>query len=564
MPDNWPPSLDFLHKLIDQWECETVEFKSSAPGGHDVSQYVAALACEAFLARRKYGWYVIGVDNKTHDIIGTRYKSKEGELDNLMMDIRQKTGYQAKVDSCVLDSNGQRVLIFRIAAAEPGNPVLSMNHAYGREGDHLCGLPQDKLDKIRFSSGHYDWSARTVEDASPEDLDVNALRKARELYIDHKPHLEQEINLWSPMAFLDRLHLLREGRLTCAALLLLGKRESLYKTGLNNTEIRWILRDHKNETIDYEHLHAPFLLAVDTAFGKIRNTTYRYMPHDGIYTKEVQRYDEYTLREAINNAVAHADYLQDETIDVVERENDCVIIRNAGRFLPGTLNDVLISTLPCSEYRNACLAEAMVELNLIDKVGSGIRTMFNKQVKRLFPVPEYSLADNHVQVTIQGKMLDYTFAFNLLSQNLQPVETSLLYDVYLNRKVEKAAADLLRAKKLIEGRYPHIRIAAFLGEETHDTEIGQNILSQQDMSKDTYISHIKDILQDGRPRSRAEILIALERHLPANYKKRSIERKISNILQDMRDEDVLTVTGVKRTAKWSISSVKNRSKNGWG
>lgn len=558
MPDNWPPSLDFLHKLIAQWECETIEFKSTQPGGHDVSQYVAALACAAFLSGHQYGWYIIGVDNKTHAIVGTGYKSKEGELASLILDIRQKTGGVATVDTCVMDDDGRRVLVFRIAAAKPGIPVYSMGHAYGREGDHLCALPQEQLDKIRFASGHYDWSARIVEDANTDDLDEHALQVARRLYSNRKPHLEQQISQWKDMEFIERLHLLNMGKLTNAALLLLGKREALQKLGLHNTEIRWILRNQQNVIVDYEHLYPPFLIAVDTAFGKIRNTMYRYMTNDGIYTKEVQRYDEYTLREAINNAVAHADYLKDETIDVVEHENDYVTIRNAGMFLPGELNDVLISTSPCSRYRNACLAEAMVELNLIDKVGSGILTMFHKQVERLFPVPDYSLADAHVQVTIQGKMLDYTFAFNLLHHNLPPAATSLLYDVFMNRRVEKKGADYLRSLNLITGRFPNIKPAAFLGEEVHDTEIGQKILNQQEMSKGTYIAHIKDILQDGRPRSRAEIIIALERHLPSDYKKVSMERKISNILHDMQDNHILMMTGNKRTAKWSMITAKKK------
>lgn len=558
MPDNWPPSLDFLHKLIAQWECETVEFKGPRPGGHDVSQYVSALACEAFLASREYGWFVVGVDNKTHELIGTDYKSKEGELDSLMLEIRQKTGYAATVNAHVMEASGKRVLIFRIAAAVLGAPVYSMGHAYGREGDHLCALPQEQLDKIRFPSGHYDWSARIVEEAVSDDLDEHALQVARCLYTNRKPHLEQQIQQWNDMEFLDRLHLLNRGRLTNAALLLLGRREALHKTGLHNTEIRWILRDQRNDTVDYEHLYPPFLIAVDTAFGKIRNTMYRYMTNDGIYTREVQRYDEYTLREAINNAVAHADYLKDETIDVIEHENDFVTIRNAGVFLPGSLKVVLASESPCSRYRNACLAEAMVELNLIDKVGSGIRTMFHKQVERLFPVPDYSLADAHVQVTIQGKMLDYTFALNLLSQKLQPAETSLLYDVYLKRRVEKEGADHLRSMGLVAGRFPNIRPAAFLGEEVHDTEIGQKILSQQEMSKDTYIAHIKDILQDGRPRTRTEIMIALERHLPAGYNKASMQRKISRILHEMHSNRIIQAAGAGRSARWIIATARKR------
>lgn len=559
MPDDCPPTTDFLHRLISQWEGETVEFKKTQPGGHDISEYVSALANEAYLAGRECGWYVIGVDDKTHQVTGTGYKSKAGELDALVRDIMQKTGYAADCSPFEMDEDGCRVLVFRIAAAKPGMPVYSQGHAFGRMGENLCALPKHKEDEIRFAAGRFDWSAQIVEQGCPSDLDARALQVARHLYISRKPHLEQEINGWSEMDFLERLNLLRNGKLTNAALLLLGKREALHKTGLNNTEIRWILRNHRDDTVDYEHLLPPFLISADTVYSKIRNTMYRYMTNEGIFPKEVQRYDEYTLREAINNAVAHADYMRDETIDVLEYENDRVIICNAGEFLPGTLAKVLTSTKPCSQYRNACLATAMVELDLIDKVGSGIRTMFHKQIERLFPVPEYILSEGHVQVTIQGKVLDYAFAFNLFTHHLQPAEISLLYDVFMKRRVEKEGADYLRAKGLVTGRFPHIRLASFLGEGTRDTELGQNILRRQDMSKETYIAHIRDVLQDARPRSRAEIMAAIQHHFPADFDKHSMERKMSRILHDMLETGIISKEGSTNAAKWFLPSSKKRN-----
>lgn len=558
MPNNCPPTRDFLRKLISEWENETVEFKKTQPGGHDISAYVSALANEAYLAGHESGWYVIGVDNKTHQVTGTGYKSQEGELDALVRDIMQKTGYAADCAPYEMDVDGLRILLFRIAAAKPGIPVYSLGHAFGRMGENLCALPKYKEDKIRFASGLFDWSARIVDGGNPSDLDTNALQAAKRLYAARKPHLKQEIQQWSEMDFLERLNLCRNGKLTNAALLLLGKREALHKTGLNNTEIRWILRNHQDDTVDYEHHMPPFLLSVDAVYSKIRNTMYRYMTNEGIFPKEVLRYDEYTLREAINNAVAHADYMKDETIDVLEYENDRVIICNAGEFLPGTLAKVLTSTKPCSQYRNACLAGAMVELDLIDKVGSGIRTMFHKQIERLFPVPEYVLTEGHVQVTIQGKVLDYAFAFNLLSHHLQPAEISLLYDVFMKRRVEKEGADYLRAMGLVSGRFPNIRLASFLGEGTRDTELGQNILRRQEMSKDTYIAHIRDLLQDARPRSRAEIIAAIQHHFPADYDKRCMERKMSNILRDMLKLGIVSKVGSTNAAKWSMPEAKKR------
>lgn len=44
----------------------------------------------------------------------------------------------------------------------------------------------------------------------------------------------------------------------------------------------------------------------------------------------------------------------------------------------------------------------MVELYMVDTIGSGIKRMFYLQRQRLFPMPDYDLSDNKVKVTIVG------------------------------------------------------------------------------------------------------------------------------------------------------------------
>ena len=544
--------IALLYRLIREWENETIEFKSTNPGRHDISEYVSALANEAFLNHKPCGWYIMGVDNKNHEIVGTQFKNQPGQISDVLTDIQTKTGAMSDVRIDEITINDKRVLIFKIAAATIGCPIYSQGHAYGRNGDHLVALTKEKEDQIRFTAGHYDWSAQLAHNSTTEDLDTRALSKAREVYIARKPHLAYEVKQWTDAEFLQRLQLIKGGKLTHAALVLLGKAESLYKTGMSNIEIRWILQNTRGEMLDYKHLHPPFLLAADTAYHLIRNTTYRHMTPESIFPEELQRYDEFTLREAINNAVVHVDYMANACIDVVEMENDKVIIKNAGSFLPGSLETVLTTATPYSKYRNDCLANAMIELNLIDKVGSGIRTMFRHQIERLFPVPEYNLEDDCVQVTIQGKILNYSFAFNILQHDIAPVDIALLYDVYVGRRIEKEGAARLRSQKLITGKFPKVRIASFLGEASSDPEFRQKILQQQDMSTETYIAHIKDILRDGHPRSRSEIMQAIAPYLPTNYNQVSMEHKLSNILNKMRKEETISVQGGRRHAKWKL------------
>ncbi|MBQ4635158.1 MAG: putative DNA binding domain-containing protein [Akkermansia sp.] len=93
-PEN---KINQLHKLINEWEQETIEFKGTGPGGHNISDYISALANEAFLNNKSHGWYIIGVDNKTRKIVGTQYKNQQGQLSEVQTDIQRKTGYASDV-----------------------------------------------------------------------------------------------------------------------------------------------------------------------------------------------------------------------------------------------------------------------------------------------------------------------------------------------------------------------------------------------------------------------------------------------------------------------------------
>lgn len=65
---------------------------------------------------------------------------------------------------------------------------------------------------------------------------------------------------------------------------------------------------------------------------------------------------------------------------------------------------------PLELYRNKFLSDAMVNLNMIDTIGSGIKKMFIMQKDRFFPLPNYDLSENKVKLTIIGKVLDLNYA----------------------------------------------------------------------------------------------------------------------------------------------------------
>ena len=71
-----------LHKLIQEWESEVVEFKRA---GKDYStdrigEYFSALANEANLRGLEKAWLIFGVNNQTRTVVGSDYRQEPGRL----------------------------------------------------------------------------------------------------------------------------------------------------------------------------------------------------------------------------------------------------------------------------------------------------------------------------------------------------------------------------------------------------------------------------------------------------------------------------------------------------
>lgn len=65
-----------LQHLLSRAENEVVEFKVAKNNFDidDLGKYFSALSNEANLRERDFGWLVFGVDNKTHEVVGTNFK----------------------------------------------------------------------------------------------------------------------------------------------------------------------------------------------------------------------------------------------------------------------------------------------------------------------------------------------------------------------------------------------------------------------------------------------------------------------------------------------------------
>lgn len=145
--------------------------------------------------------------------------------------------------------------------------------------------------------------------------------------------------------------------------------------------------------------------------------------------RSILEIDPYLIREALNNCIAHQDYTLGGKIIVVENEDGCLTFKNSGDFIPGSVENVIESDAPESVYRNPFLVSAMVNLNMIDSVGSGIKRLFDIQRKKFFPLPDFDFSGHTVKLTLFGKILDMKYARALANNENLSIKEVMRLDV---------------------------------------------------------------------------------------------------------------------------------------
>lgn len=518
-------------------ETEVMEFKE-AKNGYDftkLGKYFSALCNEANLKGKHEAWLVFGVENNHRNIVGSLFRNRSRpDLDSLKGEIANKTTNRITfIEIHELNLPEGRVVMLQIPAAPPGIPVSFEGHYYGRDGEELSPLNLEEIERIRRQSTINDWSAVTCP-ATVGQLDEAAIAKAKYNYKIKNPRIAGEVEGWDTTTFLTKTKLLVNGQLTRTAVLLLGKPEAVAHLSPVQPQISWVLYNKDKVERDYQHFDPPYILAVDEVFAKIRNLKYRYMTDGTLFPDEVDQYDQYNIKEALSNCIAHMDYTLAGRISVAENEDGYISFSNPGTFLPGSIKEVIDSEEPPSFYRNTLLAQTMESFNMIDSIGSGIKRMFRVQRERFFPMPDYDFSGNKVKLTLTGKVLDMDYARVLVrNPDLSLDEIILLDKVQKKKELKDADVRQLKAKNLIEGRKPNFHISVSVAEKT---EQKADYILSRGIDDDYYKKLIDEYLKKFGKAKRADLEKVLKSKLPGVLTEEQKQHKIKNLLQAMKAE----------------------------
>lgn len=532
-------------------ETEWLEFKEAKTSfsSDELGKYFSALSNEANLKGRHFAWLIFGLKDKTpRDIVGSRYRPERASLERLKHEVAQQTNGITYQEIYELTLPEGRVVMFQIPAAPAGIPTSWKGHYWGRDGESLAPLAINELEAIRSQVGHRDWTAEICPQVTIDDLDPAALQVARQKFSARirDARFDQEIDKWDDLTFLDKAKLTRNGQLTRAAVLLLGKPEAAHHLNPYPAQITWKLQTDEEA---YEHFGPPFLLSVEDLFKRIRNINFRIQPFNQLIPVELTKYDPKIILEALNNCIGHQDYSRNSRIIVTEKV-DRLILRNVGGFYDGTVEDYVLHERTPERYRNPFLTQAMVSLNMIDTMGLGIRRMFMEQRKRYFPLPEFDLSDpDHVQITIYGKLIDENYSRILMDeQDLSLSDVVLLDRIQKKLVVDRSLVQNLRKRNLIEGRYPNLFISAKVAKTTgQKAEYTKHKAFDNPYYKDLILRFL-EIHKQGSSKDFRDLLIDKLSDTLSDKQKRD---KVRNLLQELvREGKIVNSAGRGVGALW--------------
>ena len=544
---------------IEDEKCDWKEMKNlknsfNGHEGEDVMSYVSGIA------NMEGGDLVIGVEDKTLNTIGTDLTKFNLDKNSAVLKIKENcvniSSEGLSVDEYITSDTQKTVWVIHIPKHLPRKPVYAHKHAWQRIKDSLVFITPERESAIlneSVSEGNASkWTATVLPDATLDDLDPKAILKAREQYKEVYPSKAKEVDSWDDIKFLNKAKITIKGKITIAAIILLGKEESEHYLLPSVCKIRWTLKNEKGENLDYEIFSIPMILAIDEVGKKIRNTKYEYTIAGNMFPEPpMYRYDVFTLREPLNNAIGHQDYKKDARVEVIEYDNDHLVFQNYGSFLPGSVEKVVLEDSPESIYRTPFLIEAMRNVHMVETEGGGIRKLFEQQRKRFFPMPEYDLSGGKVKVTIDGKVIDEQFAKILVQVPDMSMSDILLLDkVQKQKRLSDDEIKYMRKKKLIEGRKPNVFLSRNIVRQTKDVGLKATYVKNKSFDDEYFRKLIIQYLEKFSIAKRSDIDDLLMGKLSDVLTIDQKKNKIKNLLYQLRKNNIIETD---HSRNWSLS-----------
>ena len=533
-------TIEQIQKWMGALEDEHLEFKEAKSNFHfdKLVKYCAALANEGG------GHMVLGVtDKRPRQVVGSQAFS---DLARTKVGLIERLRLRIEADE-VLHPDG-RVVVFLVPSRPIGMPIQVDGAYWMRGGEDLVPMTPDKLKRIFDESGP-DFSAEICPNAAMHDLHPDAIESLRRLW--HRKVPNQDIASRSVERVLSDAELVVDGRVTYAALILLGTREALGRH-LAQSEIVFEYRSGEvpGPAAERHEFRQGFLSVLDEIWRlvNLRNDLQHFQ--QGLFVWDVPTFNERAIREAVLNAVSHREYRHGGSVFVRQYPRRIEIVSPGGLPAGITLDNILWQQNP----RNRRIAEALGKCGLVERAGQGIDLIYHECIRQSRPMPDFGKTDaQFVWITLHGEIQDPEFLRFLEEVGRERATDFTTDDLLVINRVHNGQPipDILRLRiepLLDQGvieRTGHGKGTRFLLSKRFYRHLGKigvytrKLGLDRETNKALLLKHIRDNQNTGaRMEELRQVLPALARS------------QIQVLLRELVRKEVIHVQGATKAARW--------------
>lgn len=382
-------------------ENEEVEFKEykNIKSLHNESQKLAEEI--SALANWKGGIIIVGVKD-SNNVDNMNWGSQlvgfeSGDVIEIQQRIKGNIKPYFDIMAEYLDFETKDYLVIHVPQRRDSLITTASGKTCIRDGRSSRPMNPDEIRQAVTNLRNYDWSADILELDVFSSLNPVAIDEAYEDHCNRKkysPESKPDKN-----AFLEAIGATSNGFLTKSGLLFLGK-SVVIKKWLGVYEYRFSWKTRTGQLIINEVREECIWNSVKLAkkcFG-VCNVKLELKFRDKTY--QVPILDDIAFHEAFINAIVHRDYSIDGMISV-DFDSTEMIITNPGNFYGGVTSDNIAIHHP--RHRNKALAKLMMEFQLVDRAGMGVKRMGLGSLMYGREFPKFQESFNSVEVIMQAE-----------------------------------------------------------------------------------------------------------------------------------------------------------------
>ncbi len=400
-------SPEYLASLVRELcklpsETEWLEFKQNRAEPEEIGEYLSALANSAALCGKAFAYLVWGVENETHDLVGTNFvphtaKVGNEELENWLLRLLSPKisfrFYPVEVD-------GQSLVLLEIGRAFR-HPVQFQNQEFIRVGSYkkkLKEFPEKERELWRI----FDQIPFELMIAASDQTSDDVLR-----LLDYPAYFEL-LERPLPDTKAGILEALKADELICSdesgnwnitnlGAILFAKRlddfRSLRRKAMRVIQYRG---NSRVETIKEQPGVKGYANGFEGLIGYVNGLLPSNEVIEQALRKTVPMYPELAVRELVANALIHQDFFITGSGPMVEIFDDRIEITNPGNPLVDTQR--FVDTPPKS--RNETLASLLRRIGICEERGSGWdKVVFQTEIYQL-PAPLAEAGEEHTRVVM--------------------------------------------------------------------------------------------------------------------------------------------------------------------